>query len=153
MKEYGLSMITLIAGALVGFLSTYATARQKFRDDLQAKFNEGLHQSRVTTYQQLWALLEVLAKYARPHPVTPQLLRTLAGNLRKWYFEVGGLFLTDDSRDAYFALQDAIVIELAKGGADHHELDDDSFEAIRKTGSNLRTSLSSDLRSRKQPEI
>jgi uncharacterized surface anchored protein len=153
MKDYALSMITLVAGALVGIISTYLSAKQKFRDDLQAKFNESLHESRVTSYQKLWEQLQVLAKYARPRPVTPERLRTLAEDLRTWYFEVGGLFLTDNSRNAYFALQDAIVTELAKKHPENRELVGAVFEEIRQKGSNLRTNLSTDLRSRRQPDI
>jgi hypothetical protein len=95
----------------------------------------------------------VLAKYARPRPVTPERLRTLAEDLRTWYFEVGGLFLTDNSRNAYFALQDAIVTELAKKHPENRELVGAVFEEIRQKGSNLRTNLSTDLRSRRQPDI
>ena len=153
MKDWPLSIVTLVVGALVGIISTYISAKQKFRDDLQAKFNESLHQSRVNTYQKLWEQLQVLAKYARPYPVTHHRLRKLAEDLRKWYFEVGGLFLTDNSRDAYFALHDSIVAELAKKIPEDQELSDPSFETIREKGSALRTNLSADLRSRSQPEI
>jgi hypothetical protein len=98
--------------------------------------------------------MQVLAKYARPEPVTASRLRKLAEELRGWYFEVGGLFLSDDSRDRYFDLQDAIVDELKKKRDDENqELDHASFEAIRKKGSTLRTSLSSDLRSRNAPRL
>lgn len=164
MKEYVIAVITAMGGGLVGMFATYLSAgrkfrddleanKQKFRDDLQTKFNESLHNTRVTSYQELWKRLEVLAKYARPAPVTPHRLRKLSEDLRKWYFEVGGLFLTDNSRDAYFALQDAIVDQLAKSNRDDHELSNNEFEAIREIGSNLRTNLSADLRSRKQPDV
>lgn len=153
MNDYALSMITLVAGGLVGTAATYISAKQKFRDDLQAKFNEALHNKRTETYQRLWMQLEVLAKYARPEPVTPERLRTLTEDLRKWYFNVGGLFLTDHSRDAYFAVQDAIRDELAKKNSPEEEITPEAFEFIRKKGSRLRTSLSADLRSREQPKV
>jgi hypothetical protein len=152
MNDFLLSMITLVAGGLIGMIATYISAKRKFRDDLQSKFNESLHNTRVETYQQLWRLLEVLAKYARPEPVTPVRLRKLSEELRQWYYEVGGLFLTDNSRDAYFAVQDAIVNELAVNKSPDKELSEAAYEVIRKKGSTLRTNLSADLRSRKQPE-
>ena len=153
MKEIVIPMISLIAGGLVGIVGTYISAKQKFRDDLQAKYDETLHNTRISTYQKLWERLQVLAKYARPKPVTPNHLRQLAVDLREWYFKIGGLFLTDQSRDSYFAVQDAIVDELKKGRAGDEELDSHSFEAIRKKGSKLRTSLSDDLRSRMPPRV
>lgn len=154
MKEYLVPMITLVAGGLVGMMATYVSAKQKFREDLQAKYDETLHNTRIKTYQQLWGRLDVLAKYARPEVVTPDRLRQLAAELRKWYFETGGLFLTDSSRDAYFALQDAIVAELKKKQPPDTKLDDTAaFETIRETGSDLRTALATDLRSRRQPRV
>lgn len=150
MKE----ILILAAGGLVGIVATYLTARQKFRDDLQARYDETLHNTRIGTYQDLWGRMQVLAKYARPEPVTPSRLRRLAEELRAWYYEVGGLFLSDNSRDRYFDLQDAIVAELKKDHADEDkDLDNDSFEAIREQSSTLRTSLSSDLRSRNAPRL
>jgi Zn-dependent oligopeptidase len=121
--------------------------------DLQAKYDETLHNSRITTYQNLWGRLQVLAKYARSEPVTPSRLRKLSVDLREWYFDVGGLFLSDNSRDQYFALQDAIVAELKRNFADDKEVDDDSFETLRLAGSGLRDHLSSDLGSRKAPRV
>jgi len=55
-----------------------------------------------------------LAKYARPKELTFEGLETLTLSLRKWYFQKGGLFLSDNSRDRYFELQDAIRDVLAK---------------------------------------
>lgn len=150
MKE----ILILAAGGFLGIVTTYITAKQKFRDDLQARYDETLHNTRIGTYQDLWGRMQVLAKYARPEPVTPLRLRQLGEDLRAWYFEVGGLFLTDNSRDRYFDLQDAIVAELKKDHPDENkDLDTNSFEAIREQGSTLRTSLSSDLRSRNAPRI
>ena len=152
-KEYLVPMITLVAGGLVGMMATYVSAKQKFREDLQAKYDETLHNTRIDTYQKLWSQLQVLAKYARPEVVTPKRLNQLAGELRKWYFETGGLFLTDSSRFAYEAVQKAIVAELEKNEAADKELDGPALETIWKIGSNLRTALSNDLRSRRQPRV
>ncbi len=150
MKE----ILILAAGGFLGIVTTYITAKQKFRDDLQARYDEALHNTRIGTYQDLWGRMQVLAKYARPEPVTPLRLRKLAEDLRSWYFEVGGLFLSDNSRDRYFDLQEAIVAELKKEHPDENkDLDTNSFEAIREQSSTLRTSLSSDLRSRNAPRI
>lgn len=152
MKEYlvpGVSLIAVLVTAFFGLI----TAKRKFRDDLQAKYDETVHDRRIEVYQDLWKRLEVLATYAPPEVVTPARLEKLSQELREWYFQTGGLFLTDNSRDTYFALQDSIVDELAKQQPKDQELGSTAFEVIRKQSSNLRASLSSDLRSRRQPEI
>ena len=162
--EFLTPMFSLLVGGVVGILGTLITARQKyyadlqanqqkFRDDLQARYDQTLHDHRIKAYQALWQRLEVLALYARPEPVTSACLKQLAAELRQWYFHTGGLFLTDNSRDAYFALQIAIKAEIEKQQPQDKELEDPAFETIRTKGSALRTSLSSDLNSRKQPLI
>lgn len=150
MNEIGIAIIS----ALLGIFGSYIAARQKFRDDLQAKYDESLRNDRVAAYKQLWALTKTLALYARPEPVTGNKLKELSIALREWYFEVGGIFLTDNSRDAYFKLQKKIKSLLEIRQADlARELDEPTFEEVRKLSSDLRTNLSSDLRSRRQPEF
>lgn len=149
MKDVLIPILTL----LFGVFATYVSARRKFRDDLQAQYDKTLHESRMASYKILWAHLEVLAKYARLKPVTHDSLTELASHLRDWYFKHGGLFLTDNSRESYFALQDAIVAEFKNQHSVSEELSETAFETIRRKGSDLRTSLCTDLRSRRQPEF
>ncbi len=150
MNEIGIAVIS----ALLGVFGSYLAARQKFRDDLQAKYDESLRNDRLKAYKNLWALTKTLPLYARTEAVTGHKLKEMAIDLRKWYFEDGGIFLTDNSREAYFELQKKIQKVLKNQQADlTAELDDGTFEAVRKLGSKLRTNLSSDLRSRKQPEL
>lgn len=42
-------------------------------------------------------------------------IESLSISLRDWYFEGGGLFLSESTRDAYFDLQDGLKIVLQKG--------------------------------------
>jgi hypothetical protein len=146
--------ITAIITVILTAVFTYLAARQKFRDDLQSAYDASLRSERTAAYRELWKTMQVLAKYARPEPVTPNRLETLSSDLRKWYFEIGGLFLTDNSRDAYFALQEEISAEVAAGkSSPSEEISANDFEAVRKRGSTLRTNLCSDLRSRIQPQL
>jgi hypothetical protein len=59
-------------------------------------------------YKALWDPLQVLARYDRPKPLSPQTLEELTVAMRKWYFEVGGLYLSEDTRTSYFDLKQAI---------------------------------------------
>jgi hypothetical protein len=150
MSEIGVALIS----ALLGIIGSYFAARQKFRDDLQAKYDESLRNDRLAAYKELWALTKTLPLYARTEPVTGNTLWEMAIALRNWYFDKGGIFLTDNSRDAYFDLQKKIKSVVEDPQADlTRELDGPTFKAVRELSSNLRTNLSSDLRSRKQPEF
>ncbi|RYD64269.1 MAG: hypothetical protein EOP58_09860 [Sphingomonadales bacterium] len=77
--------------------------------------------------------------------------------MRTCYFIKGGIFLTDASRDAYFALKDRLQIAISITGerphADLEAINPDEFKRLRDCGSALRTSTCTDLRSRKQPAL
>ena len=94
-----------------------------------------------------------MAKYARPRQLTFDDLHQLTVSLRQWYFEKGGLFLSDNSRDAYFALQDEIREVLARDNSPQSEVDESTYEALRKKGSSLRTALTRDVGTRKAPRL
>jgi hypothetical protein len=131
----------IIVAAITGLLS-YRSARWSLRKDLEVD----LRRQRLEAFKALWALSEPLAKYGRTGPaakVTPASMEKLSGDLRHWYFAQGGMFLTDQSRDAYFSFQDALQ-EVIQGAADmSKELDEEARERIREPGSTLRTSLRS----------
>ena len=95
-------------------------------------------------FKALWALSEPLAKYGRTGPasrVTPASLDALSNKLRHWYFAQGGMFLTETSRDAYFAFQEALQGVTQAGADEDGELDEPTRERIREKGSLLRDSL------------
>ena len=97
-----------------------------------------------------WKLLEPLAKYFRAEPLTYRRLEQLGTALRAWYFDTGGLFLTDRSRDRYFNLLDGLRDELAlRRGKPDAELELRIFAELRERGSALRTSLVEEVRTRR----
>jgi hypothetical protein len=143
-------LLSLVASILTGLVTAYFTSR-KVREDLEAKYDTDLRDRRLKVYAELWKLLEPLAKYSPPGPVTPRVLGQLSRALRSWYFDTGGLYLSEPARDAYFALQGALVAAVGTGEAEIDvELDPDAFEAIRKAGSDLRTHLAGDIGTRRR---
>ena len=150
MKDY---IVPALAG-LIGITATYIAAILKFQKDLAAEYDKDLRANRIKAYIKLWALLQPLAKYARPGRVTHVSLGELSIELRRWYFEDGGLFLSEKSRDAYFALQTGITTAMEQTqAARDKELDDPIFEKIRKLVSNVRTSMANDVGTRKPSEL
>ncbi|HEX8129170.1 MAG TPA: hypothetical protein VF527_08725 [Pyrinomonadaceae bacterium] len=145
-KDFILPVLT----AVVGFFVAYMTTLLKFRKDLEAKYDESLRDQRIEVYKELWKLLQPLARYAPPELVTRRRVEQLAIELRRWYFEVGGLFCTDQTRDAYFALQKGIekAVEETKNEKAETELEPDCAKELRGIGSNLRTSMARDVGTR-----
>ena len=98
------AVVSVVATATITYFGTVL----KMRKDLEAKYDISLRDQRITVYAELWKCLQPLAKYSRPEPVTYEKVENLSKDLRKWYFEVGGLFLSETTRDRYFDLQEAI---------------------------------------------
>lgn len=142
-----------VIGVLLGAITTYLVAILKLRRELEYKYDTDLRDKRIPQYLELWKLLEDLAKYARPKQLTFDDLRILTASLRQWYFEKGGLFLSDKSRDAYFALQDKIKAVSDRDKSPQSEVDETTYEMLRKTGSALRTALTQDVGTRKAPQL
>jgi hypothetical protein len=144
-SELAKIVLTAGAGLLTGALLAVLGTRQR----LEVEYDIELRRQRIEAYQALWKILEPLAYYAPPSAVTYSVARDLAQALRKWYFEVGGLFLSEASREAYFDLQKGL------GGVIKEPLDADSvplgaqrFERLRSIASRLRTTLTQDVATR-----
>ena len=152
MGEYAAEVITFVLSVLGGYMAAHV----KLRSELAAEYDKSLREKRLAAYAELWKLTQDLAKYARPRPVTYEVLAEMHWRLRRWYFETGGLYLSVPSRDAYFALQDVLarIVEDPARRADRaHEYDRDAeeYERLRKPGSALRTCLSADVGTRRSP--
>ena len=149
-------LAALISGAvslLTGGVASYYIAKQKTLNDFRANFETALRAERGKAYGRLWALTGVLPKYARTNPVNFGRLQEFAIELRKWYFdEIGGIVLSQSSRDAYFALQDELEL-VHQEPSNHTPMDEPTRERVRQHCSALRTALCADLGSRIPPLI
>jgi hypothetical protein len=106
--------IGTVLAAIVANVVTYRVASWKFRQELEIDSDKNLRDHRITSYKKLWGLLKPLAKYPEPGLLNQSSIRQLAVALREWYFDDGGLFLSESAREDYFNLQDALKIVLQK---------------------------------------
>jgi hypothetical protein len=142
----------LLAG--VTFLLGVATNWVTTRRSLVLQFDTELRRDRLQAYTALWALLEPLNRYG-PAPRRLSLVQAerLAADLTSWYFHVGGLYLSVPTRDEYFALQDALEREreaMRRSEGTLTAIEGDRFDSLRVRGSDLRSSLTGDVGTRKQ---
>ncbi len=142
----------LVSFAL-GVVSSYLGLYWKVRKELEADYDKDLRANRFRAYATLWRALQPLAKYARPAPLNAGSSEAMSVELRRWYFEEGGIYLSERARDAYFRLQNEIQSVLSRYRGTDHELKEPDFEGLRRTGSLLRTAMTLDLGSRKPPII
>jgi hypothetical protein len=148
------TVLAAIIGAVIGVLGTYLSAILKYRQDLRAEYDKDLREKRIPEYKCLWRWTELFPKYAHTKEVTYQDVQALSVNLRDWYFRNGGMFLSDRSKDAYFAVQDALTKTTEKTNQNMTApIDPVTYEMLRKKCSSLRTELTGDVGTRKEPEL
>jgi hypothetical protein len=142
--------VLALFGTLVTVAVTAYVTAAKVRRDLESEYDISLRTDRLAAYRELWRSLQPLAKYARPAPVTYRVVASLMGELRVWYFQRGGIFLSYRARDAYFALMDELRDLLAGAPPDPtFELDFAAFQMLRELGSDLRTAMVEDVQTRR----
>jgi hypothetical protein len=140
-------------------------AEKRFESALRR--SESLHQSllstattidtdlrthRIEVYAELWKRTGSLPKWPRNLDLDYQELQHLTSDLRKWYFERGGMYLSTTARKAYGDVQEAFasVLKEKKGGT----VSEDDYDVIRDQCSALRNELTRDLLSRREaPDI
>jgi hypothetical protein len=148
-----LSLLTgLISGAItavVTYYSTYARARL----DLTVEYDKDLRTSRLQTYKDLWRRLKPLARYTAERPLSYRIAKDTSEDMRNWYFDVGGIYLSRESRGPYFAVKKALqqIIDdrdLAQRPDDG--VDPQVAKRVYRKGTALREELSNDIGTRRQ---
>jgi hypothetical protein len=145
MGEVLTSLTTAALGLATGAILAILGSRQR----LEVEYDIELRNHRIEAYQALWKILQPLAYYSPPETVTYAVARELSQAMRTWYFEVGGLFLSEATREAYFDLQKGL------GGVIKEQLEPDDlpvgdrlFERLRGRASTLRTASTQDVATR-----
>lgn len=126
-----------------------------FFQDVDADLRDKRHDH----YRQLWTLTGLLPAYPHYVPVRRTALLARSYEMRDWYFEAGGILMTEPTRDAYFAAQKAVQVVLgipaekaiAMPEPDNQLLSDADYRTVRDAFHNLRFRLCSDLLLRRAP--
>jgi hypothetical protein len=146
-------LVTTVLGAGLGLITGALLALLASRQRLEVEYDIALRKHRIEAYQALWKILEPLAYYSPPSAVTYAVARDLSQALRSWYFEVGGLFLSEGSREAYFDLQKGLGGVIKEPLEDAHvPLGPQRFERLRAVASRLRTASTRDVATRVKPK-
>lgn len=128
------------------------TRQIELRNDLLLKSMDGydqqLSKTRETRYLELWALTAPVPRWPRNDALTFGRLEKLSRELRDWYFAGGGLYLSQEARDVYGAAQEAICASLGPRG--DAVVPDEVYDKVQKALSLVRTTLTSDLATRRE---
>jgi hypothetical protein len=144
----------LLLSAFLGLVAGAFATAYKSRKELESLYDIELRRRRIDTYSELWKLLEPLAEWSPPSPVTYGGLAKLSKALRRWYFGSGGLFLSGKTRAPYFNLQAALKgLTKNRPPDDETLLDKDTADIVRELGSRLRTATTDDVATRVGPRL
>ncbi len=142
MSALAASAVTALVTAVLAVAATFVTTRR----NLEVQYDSELRKLRIDAYSKLWGHLSVLAKYGRPRSIDRRGVQKLCRQLTTWYFEDGGIFLSDPTKRDYFALQDGLEL-LEREPEREPTAEDDEF--IRVLASRLRTGMTRDIGARK----
>jgi Holliday junction resolvase-like predicted endonuclease len=140
------AMIGLLVGAAGAWVKAVLAIREKVGEELRAR--------RLATYPAVWRESAVLS-YWPPAKLTYEDLAALNLRLRAWYFTIGGLYLSENSRQRYGELKELICADLEHWGAVEveGELGRERYSDLAKTCSAFRTALTEDLQTRRQRSV
>ena len=146
---------SVLIGGLSGVVSaalTYVSTKAKTRLDLAAQYDKELQQSRLAAYKILWAMTEPLARYGRARTVSVGDVHKISEQTRDWYFQTGGIYLTQASRGPYFKWKALLQPVLELPEIDTHldaPVPEEQLAMIVAAASLLRTALSDDIRTKR----
>ena len=104
------TVLSVLGGLLAGILAARVTL-QTARANREGELDQAVHEQRLKAYPQLVRSSAPLAIYFPDYEgkLEPRHCLQMGSVMSKWYFEDGGLLLSDESRDAYFALARALT--------------------------------------------
>jgi hypothetical protein len=141
-----------VAALITGVVGLVAYWFKSARE-LRLKYDAELRGARLKRYQGLWSALAPLAKYSLTgYALSHSEALDLQRDLTSWYFQDGGLYLSTDSRGAFFALLDVLdAVTRHRWGIEGPgaRLDAPTAELARVSASRLRTSLTRDVGTRR----
>jgi hypothetical protein len=135
--------IGIAAGAATAYIQSALAAR--------AKTGEELRDRREEVYPSVWLLTSAVSSYP-PAEIRWRDLVELHLALRAWYYETGGLYMSESTRHRFGDAQEVIGAYLHGHEAlgPDARIDDADYEAVAATCSAFRTALTEDLATRRQ---
>jgi hypothetical protein len=139
-----------VSGAF-GVVFGGATAVIKGALTTRSKTSEELRGQRLNAYQAVWVKTATTSRYP-PAEITWADLEALHLAFRSWYFTIGGIFLSERTRDRYFDVQELlnVYLESHRPAGPAAAVAPDDYDAIATTCSSFRTAMTEDLSTRRQ---
>jgi len=115
----------------------------------RAQVAEELREQRLEAYPKVWEKTTIVSRWPRRSETTYAGVGAFHRELRTWYYEIGGLFMSANARRRYGHMQDVAEVLAATGEA-AFQLTTEHYDALRDACSDFRNALTEDLESRRQ---
>jgi hypothetical protein len=101
---------------------------------------------RRIAYEALYRILKPFARYDVPEKITVTALGDVSVAMRDWYFDVGGLYLSDHCREPYFDLKERLKQIMEESENPHREdISAENYLGVLDMTSKLRAYLREDI--------
>jgi hypothetical protein len=156
------SVTTPVIAAIAGIVVASSVALVKGAVASRGKENEELRNWRLKVYPAAWRLTSTVPRWPQADPTYRDLWR-LHLELRNWYYETGGLYLSENARARYGEMQELLDAYLdGRDRADetpvphqtsHATRVESPYRALMDTCSAFRTALTEDLSTRRTKSV
>jgi hypothetical protein len=157
------ALLTPIVTAVLGILVATIVALVNGALSSRASESEGLRTHRLEAYPEVWKLTAAVSRWPRTD-ISYRDLWALHKSLRTWYFDTGGLFLSENSRSRYGEMQELIdawvagrpekdATTVAHSATTDRGARESAYEALMLTCSAFRTALTEDLATRRSRSL
>lgn len=138
--------------ALSAWLGKVWSERTLMSQKYAGEIDLDLRKRRIEVYAELWKATSLLPKWPQDDSITYEQLRALSQDLRRWYYDTGGMYLSRSAHDeGYGPLQGAIASVTGEGRSG--PLSKQDYETVRKRCSALRSLLAADVESRRNSPL
>lgn len=136
----------VIVGAIISAIATWRIATATI-----AAAHEGeKYRQRLAAYQSLWSQTQRIRRTPEDDDRSIVALKQTLDQLDAWYFQTGGLLLTDDARKSYFALLGLIQERLSLGPM---EVSENDYSKIFQAATDLRRVTATEVLGRTQNDF
>ena len=132
-----------VAGILLGGAFTLLATRIQAAHGAAQAQRDRLLNLRTDSYRRLWSLTKELQRTPALDRLTKEALEDLVEKLDAWYFDDGGIYLSERCRTAYFDLLRAVT-----GAASSTPLRTDRYSELYRHASLLRANLAREIDTR-----
>jgi hypothetical protein len=150
--ELLVGLLGALVGTAAGGISVFLTSRAQMGRELAYAYDRELRARRIEAYMSIYKRTGKLPRYWRTNPKRVE-LSDFSQAFDGWYFgEAGGLFLSDETRQAYLSML-AVMATVAGEGSGEDQLSDEDIHRLWRAGQALRRRLAADIGAAEDPRL